>query len=203
MPVHLMSSTNPPAPLLTGLSILGLPWMCGATVQSLNHVRAMTDTKYNPDTNEYEVIGVTETRLTGLLVHAMLASSLLLLPYIRLVPTPVVSGIFLFLGIKLTRGNSFLQRICECFVEKNELPGDHPIQTLGRPRMVLFTLVQIICLMGLWNFKQNPSTAIFFPGAIGILMMIRSVILPRLFTEDELCVLGDPTPSGHSDDGSE
>jgi HCO3- transporter family len=31
--------------LITGvLSILGLPWQCAATVQSLNHVRAMSQT---------------------------------------------------------------------------------------------------------------------------------------------------------------
>jgi HCO3- transporter family len=31
--------------VITGvLSILGLPWQCAATVQSLNHVRAMSQT---------------------------------------------------------------------------------------------------------------------------------------------------------------
>merc|ERR1711935_782426 len=39
--------------LITGvLSVLGLPWMCGATVQSMNPVKALTDSAYNPDTGE-------------------------------------------------------------------------------------------------------------------------------------------------------
>lgn len=188
--------------IITGvLSIFGLPWMCGATVQSMNHVRAMTDSKFNPDTEESEITNVTETRLTGFVIHAMIASSVLLLPYIRLVPIPVVSGVFLFLGRKLMSGNSFLQRVRDSFVEKARLPEDHPIQTLGRKRMGLFTLIQVFCLMGLWTFKSNPSTAIFFPSVIGLLMAIRSIVLPKMFSEDELVELGDPTPDKHLDDG--
>eukprot|EP00428_Durinskia_dybowskii_P065665 CAMPEP_0170371138 /NCGR_PEP_ID=MMETSP0117_2-20130122/8877_1 /TAXON_ID=400756 /ORGANISM="Durinskia baltica, Strain CSIRO CS-38" /LENGTH=580 /DNA_ID=CAMNT_0010625945 /DNA_START=155 /DNA_END=1894 /DNA_ORIENTATION=- len=161
--------------LITGvLSIFGLPWMCGATVQSMNHVRAMTDTKFNPETEESEIVGVVETRLTGFVIHGLIASSLLLLPYIRLVPIPVVSGVFLFLGRKLMSGNSFLQRVRDSFVESERLPEDHPIQTLGRKRMGIFTGIQVLCLGGLWTFKSNPSTAIFFPSVIGLLMAIRA-----------------------------
>ena len=54
--------------------------MCGATVQSLNHVRAMTETQYNKETEEVEIVGVTETRFTGFLVHALIASTVFLLP---------------------------------------------------------------------------------------------------------------------------
>ena len=167
----------------------------------MNHVRAMTDTKFNPETEENEIVGVTETRLTGFVIHALMASSLLLLPYIRLVPIPVVSGVFLFLGRKLMSGNSFLQRVRDSFVEKERLSEDHPIQTLGRKRMGLFTLIQVFCLMGLWTFKSNPKTSIFFPSVIGMLMAVRSVVLPKMFSEEELVELGDPTPSKHIDDG--
>ena len=161
----------------------------------------MTDTKFNPETEENEIVDVVETRLTGFVIHAMIASSLLLLPYIRLVPIPVVSGVFLFLGRKLMSGNSFLQRIRDSFVEQERLPSDHPIQTLGRTRMGLFTMIQVVCLAGLWAFKSNPLTAIFFPSVIGMLMVIRSFLLPKLFSEKELVELGDPTPSKHLDDG--
>ncbi|CAJ1943162.1 unnamed protein product [Cylindrotheca closterium] len=187
--------------LITGvLSIFGLPWMCGATVQSMNHVRALTETQFNPETEEVEIVSVTETRLTGFVIHALMASSLLLLPVIRLVPIPVVSGVFLFLGRKLMSGNSFLKRCRDSFVEKKRLPLDHPMQKLGRKRMSAFTLVQILCLAGLWSFKQNPSTAIFFPSVIGMLMVVRSAVLPKFFSEEELTELGDATPSKHTDE---
>ena len=188
--------------LITGvLSVLGLPWMCGATVQSMNHVKALTDSVYNAETGETEIVDVTETRLTGFLVHAMIAGSLLLLPLVRLIPIPVVSGVFLFLGRKLMKGNSFLQRIRDTFVEKKRLLEDNPIRMLGRKRTALFTVIQSLCLMGLWAFKQNPSTAIFFPSAIGMLMVIRIFVLPKIFDEEELVELGDPTPNLHLSDG--
>ena len=174
--------------------------MCGATVQSMNHVRAMTESKYNPDTEEMEIVNVTETRVTGFVIHALIASSLLLLPLLKNVPIPVVSGVFLFLGRKLMGGNSFLQRVRDTFVETDRLPEDHPILTVGRKRTGLFTAIQVACLGGLWAFKSNPSTAIFFPSAIGVLMLVRSFVLPRIFDEEELVELGDPTPSKHLDD---
>jgi len=188
--------------LITGaLSILGLPWMCGATVQSMNHVKALTDSAFNPETEEIEIVDVTETRLTGFLVHALIAGSLLLLPVVRLIPIPVVSGVFLFLGRKLMKGNSFLQRIRDTFVENKRLLEDNPIRMLGRKRTALFTGIQLLCLMCLWGFKENPSTAIFFPSAIGMLMVIRTFVLPKIFNEEELVELGDPTPQLHLDDG--
>jgi hypothetical protein len=181
--------------LITGaLSLVGLPWMCGATVQSLNHVRAMTDTRFNEETGEAEIVDVTETRVTGFAVHAMIAATLGLLPVLGFVPIPVVAGVFLFLGRKLMTGNSFLQRVRDIFVEKNRLPKDHPILSIGRKKTAIFTITQVICLFGLWTFKQNSSTAIFFPSVIGLLILFRAAVLPKFFTERELRQLGDPTP---------
>lgn len=169
--------------------------MCGATVQSMNHVRAMTETEFNEETQEVEIVEVTETRTTGFVIHAMIAGTLGLLPLLRKVPIPVVSGVFLFLGRKLMSGNSFLQRIRDGFAERSRLPTDHPIQTIGRKKMNIFTMVQMLCLVGLWSFKQYPTTAIFFPSLIGLLMVIRSFVLPKFLTEDELIAIGDPTPT--------
>lgn len=182
--------------LITGvLSLVGLPWMCGATVQSLNHVRAMTTNRFNEKTGEPEIVDVIETRFTGFTVHALILATLGLLPLLGFVPIPVVSGVFLFLGKKLMSGNSFLQRLRDSFVETTRLPDDHPIKFIGRKKTTIFTFVQVACLFGLWAFKQNSTTAIFFPSVIGFLMVIRSSILPKFFTEDELIDLGDPTPS--------
>jgi hypothetical protein len=182
--------------LITGaLSLVGLPWMCGATVQSLNHVRAMTETRFNEETGEPEIVSVTETRLTGFTVHAMLAGTVGLLPLLGFVPIPVVAGVFLFLGRKLMSGNSFFMRVRDGCVEKNRLPADHPIRFIGRRKTNIFTTVQFLCLIGLWTFKQNNSTAIFFPSVIGLLILIRNFVLPKFFSEEELVDLGDPTTS--------
>ena len=181
--------------LITGaLYLVGLPWMCGATVQSMNHLKAMTTTKFNEETQEAEIDHVTETRLTGFIIHALIASTVKALPLLQYLPIPVVSGVFLYLGRKLMIGNSFIERIGDAFAETKRLPKKHPINLLGRKKMNIFTSLQVACLGGLWAFKQNPATAIFFPSVIGMLIAIRGLILPKFFSEEELVALGDPTP---------
>ena len=54
--------------------------------------------------------------------------------------------------------------------------------------------MQLGCLSILWGLKSNSKTSIFFPGVIGLLMFLRSRILPRWFSEYEFEVLGDPSP---------
>jgi hypothetical protein len=168
--------------------------MCGATVQSMNHVRAMSETRLNQETNQMEIVRVTETRLTGFIIHAMLASTVMLLPLIKTIPIPVVSGVFLFLGRKLMTGNSFLQRVTDAFAERRRLPDNNPLNLLGRKKTLIYTGVQVLCLLGLFGFKQMSSITIFFPAMIGVLMAIRAFVLPKIFSEDDFVALGDPTP---------
>lgn len=171
-----------------------MPWMCGATVQSMNHVRALTSQKFDEELGEMVIDKVCETRTTGFLVHALLAATIYLLPLLTYLPIPVVSGVFLFLGRKLMTGNTFLKRIVDSCAEIGRLPKEHPINVLGRKKMNIFTTVQVFSLAGLWAFKQNSATSIFFPGVIGLLMALRTWVLPRFFSEEEFVALGDPTP---------
>lgn len=180
--------------ITAALSVVGLPWMCGATVQSMNHLKAMTTTKFNEETQEAEIDHVTETRLTGFVIHALIASTVKALPLLQYLPIPVVSGVFLYLGRKLMIGNNFIERIGDGFAETRRLPKEHSIKLLGRKKMNIFTSLQVACLGALWSFKQNSATAIFFPSVIGALIAIRGLILPRFFSEEELVALGDPTP---------
>ena len=103
-------------------SVFGMPWMCGATVQSVNHVRAMSTTVVNEETGQEEVSEVIETRLTGFVIHTLIASTVFLLPLLKFLPIPVVSGVFLYLGRKLMTGNTFLQRVKALFVSPSKLP---------------------------------------------------------------------------------
>ena len=91
-------------------------------------------------------------------------------------------------------GNSFIERISDGIAETRRLPQTHPIHVLGRKKMSMFTFLQVVCLGGLWAFKQNPATSIFFPSVIGMLIAIRGLILPKFLSEEELVALGDPTP---------
>lgn len=181
--------------IITGvLSIFGMPWMCGATVQSMNHVRALTSQKFDEESGDMVIDKVCETRSTGFAIHAMLGATIYLLPLLTYLPIPVVSGVFLYLGRKLMTGNEFLKRIVDSCAETGRLPQEHPIHVVGRKKMNAFTIIQMFSLAGLWAFKQNSATSIFFPAMIGLLMALRTWFLPRFFSEEELTALGDPTP---------
>jgi len=177
----------------TVLSLMGLPWMCAATVQSLNHIRALAYVNTVTDTNDsqpHEVItGVLETRLTGFLIHALVLSSFVLLPMLRLIPMAVISGLFLFLGRNMMTGNEFLRRIKLLFVDPRLYPENSPVRKL-RPRTVhLYTALQLTCLGSLWALKSSPRLSLFFPTVIGLLMVIRSTLAERTFSKEALNVL--------------
>ncbi|GMH91101.1 hypothetical protein TrVE_jg5042 [Triparma verrucosa] len=177
------------------LSLTGLPWMCGATVQSMAHTKSLTTSHFDKETGEEVVESVVENRVTGFLVHAMIGGSLGFLGVLRRVPVPIVSGgVFLYLGKKLAKGNSFVARLTDVWSERSKLQRSHPLNKIGRKKLAIYTAVQLGCLSILWGLKSNSKTSIFFPGVIGLLMFLRSRILPRWFSEYEFEVLGDPSP---------
>jgi len=74
-----------------GLSFCGLPWVCAATVQSLNHIRSLSDVTVSSSGTE-TFCNITENRVTGFVIHSLILVSLLLLPLLSFIPIPVISG---------------------------------------------------------------------------------------------------------------
>ena len=50
-------------------------------------------------------------------------------------------------------------------------------------------LVQVACLAMLWGLKQYEPLAMVFPSVIGVLLLIRAKVLPRIFTRRQLLTL--------------
>jgi hypothetical protein len=48
------------------------------------------------------------------------------------------------------------------------------------------TLLQVGMLSLLWTLKSFQQTALFFPSVIGLLVLVRLAILPKMFTPKEL-----------------
>eukprot|EP00752_Nemacystus_decipiens_P012195 g10811.t1 len=196
--------------IITGLlSVVGLPWQCAATVQSLNHVRQMATFEAGSSTSPppadgegaavpaVPVVGVRsetiesihETRLTGFCVHVLVLGSLALLPQLARIPMAVVSGIFLYLGRKVMSGNGFLIRCKEMIVDRNLLPIESDYKKVGFGTATKYTAVQAAMLTLLWTLKSFKRTALFFPSVIGLLILVRLFALPKMFTPKELSEL--------------
>lgn len=184
-------------------SIFGLPFMCAGTIQSLNHVKSVTTYSQVRDasgalTGEERVSSVSENRVTGFAIHGLVLSSLLLLPLLRQIPMAVITGVFLYLGTNMFSGNEFLARIPVMFMDATRLPKWVPSVPISQTNK--FTILQVACLGMLWAMKLNKATAIYFPSMIASLMVIRSVIAPRVFSSKTLDALDASVVADDSSD---
>lgn len=93
-------------------SLLGLPWLVASTVPCMMHIQAMSER-----TKDGQVLRVQESRLTGLLTHVLVFLSLAFLSLIKLIPLPVLYGVFLFMGLVALPSQQFWQRILLFFMQ--------------------------------------------------------------------------------------
>lgn len=176
--------------LIGVFSLFGLPWLVAATVRSLNHLRSLATTEEivsHAGDKKDRIIHVRENRITGLAIHILIGASLLLLPYLRVIPMPVLYGLFLFMGVVSMSGNQFFERLALWGMDRKRYPVTHYIRHV--PKLVIhkFTLLQAVCLAVLW-FVKTSSLAILFPLFIGLLVPIR-LLASRIFEPDHLDAL--------------
>lgn len=176
--------------LIAFCSVFGLPWLVAATVRSLNHVRSlatsekMVDKKMSAHTH---ILHVRENRITGILIHLLIGLSLLLLPYMKLVPLPVLFGLFLYMGVVSMRGNQFFERLSLWATDPNLYPRSHFVRRVPKMTMHVFTLVQLVCLGTLW-FVKTSAFGILFPVFIALLVPIRFA-LGKFFDSEHIAAL--------------
>lgn len=174
-------------------SILGLPWLVAATVRSLNHIRALAD--YGESVQQGQVhehiIHVRETRLTGVLIHLLVGLSVFLLPFLHRhqveIPMSVLFGLFLYMGVSSLSGNEFWERLKLWGKEPASYPSTHYVRMVPRPKLHLFTGIQLVCLVVLWAVKTS-AIALFFPLVIAMMVPVRFFI-SRFFDEADLVAL--------------
>ncbi len=52
--------------------------------------------------------------------------------------------------------------------------------------MHLYTWIQLLCLALIYLVKQFKQSALAFPFVLIIFVLLRQVVLPRIFTDEEL-----------------
>lgn len=163
--------------IVLAASFFALPWIVAATVHSLNHVRSLADlqTSHHAGQRKEVIASVRETRLSGLMIHVMIAASLFFLPYIAMVPMAALYGLFLFMGFSSLSGNQFYERLMLWVTDPKHYPF-HPY-LVGVPlRSVhLLTAIQLFCFVLLWTLKTS-SLGILFPLLIAALVPIERFV---------------------------
>lgn len=179
--------------LIAGCSLFGFPWLVAATVRSLAHVRALSDTEEVVQTSgdsKERVLHVTENRFTALVIHLLIGVSLFWLPLLELVPMAALYGIFLYMGFVSLVGNQFIERLSLWLMDSALYPTTHYIRRVPIRVTHLYTLLQFICLAVLCaiNVSRSEVVRIMFPVFIALLVPVRA-FAARIFAADHLAVL--------------
>ena len=171
--------------LMAGInSIIGLPWLVASTVPSVIHIQAMAEKDKHG-----RITQVVESRLTHIGIHLLILASVFALNVLRMIPVPVLYGVFLFMGIVSLSTNEFWQRFKMFFMQGSRLP-DYPFtKYVSKQKMHMFTAIQVLLFILLTVFRSVKVIAIAFAVVIKICIPIRMYILPRWFSEEELILL--------------
>ncbi len=179
------------AVLVAVCSLLGLPWLVAATVRSLNHVHALSTHEESVTRSGRivdTVVYVCENRVTGVLVGVFTGVSLFAFPWAAQhgihIPTAVLLGLFLYMGINSLGGNQLWERVKLLAMEPAHYPKTHYVRRVRIGRIHVFTGIQLIGLTVLWVVKASAA-ALLFPLFIALLVPLR-MMLGRFFSPDEL-----------------
>ncbi len=176
--------------LLGACSVVGLPWLVAATVRSVNHVRALTVNGVGVSqgsANAGVATSVLENRVSPLVVHLLIGGSLFLTQWLRLIPMPVLYGLFLYMGVASMKGNQFFERLRLWLTDPKLFPTTHYVRKVPARIIHLFTLVQAGCLGVLWLVKSS-ALGILFPIFIALLVPVRA-LLSRYIAPEHLDAL--------------
>jgi len=150
-------------------SLLGLPWLVAATVRSISHVRALS-----VFTESGKLKSTIEQRITGLSIHGLIGACVLFdkpRSVLTTIPTPVLMGLFMFLGTSALPGNEMWERVKELFKDAAVAPKER-WSAVPRKITKLFTAIQILCLAAMVYVKESPI-GVLFPVVIALLAPLR------------------------------
>jgi hypothetical protein len=158
-------------------SLFALPWIVAATVHSMNHVKSLAETEVKDlgGVKKEVIVRVRENRVSGLLIHLMIAGSMFLLTYFGYIPMAVLFGLFLYMGTSSLGGNQFFERIVLWITDPKLYPETKYTRLVPKKWIHKFTLIQLVCFIVLWVLKASRF-GILFPLMIAALVPINMLI---------------------------
>ena len=117
----------------------------------------------------------------------MVGGSLLVLPLLKLVPMPVLFGLFLYMGVASLGGNQFFERLTLWVMDPSHYPPTHYLRAVPVGVVHRYTVIQALCLAALWTVKAS-AIAIVFPLLIALLVPVR-MSLDRFFKKEHIALL--------------
>lgn len=187
------------------MAVFALPYMHGILPQSPLHVVMMADQEEKLVENHYErqIIKVRETRITSILCNILIFLCFYLIPeQIKLIPVPVLDGLFLYCAIASLRGNSMFERFLLLFTgkfilfffklnvyssslyflipEQVNYPPKFYIRRCSQKDLHVFTVLQFLQLIVVTyvGYHQSAYVQMAFPLLIALLIPFRHTVVP-------------------------
>lgn len=193
--------------LTTGVAgLLGIPFPNGLIPQAPFHTEALCVTKIVTDPNEEgankghvitKVDHVVEQRVSnlaqGLLTLGTMTGPLLVV--LHLIPQGVLAGLFFVMGVQALEGNGITLKILFLCKDRTLTPASEPLKHVRRRLAIwVFVAIQLIGFGATFAITQTIA-AVGFPVIILALIPIRTWVLPKWFSDEELRLLDAPTAS--------
>jgi hypothetical protein len=193
--------------LTTGVAgLLGIPFPNGLIPQAPFHTASLCVSKVVTDPDEEgaskghvitKIDHVVEQRVSnlaqGILTLGTMSGPLLIV--LHLIPQGVLAGLFFVMGVQALEGNGITLKLLFLAKDSKLTPASEPLKRIKRRQAIwLFVVVQLFGFGATFAITQTIA-AVGFPIIILLLIPVRTLVLPKYFTSEELAVLDAPTAS--------
>eukprot|EP00566_Odontella_aurita_P008076 CAMPEP_0113546980 /NCGR_PEP_ID=MMETSP0015_2-20120614/12103_1 /TAXON_ID=2838 /ORGANISM="Odontella" /LENGTH=659 /DNA_ID=CAMNT_0000447487 /DNA_START=176 /DNA_END=2155 /DNA_ORIENTATION=+ /assembly_acc=CAM_ASM_000160 len=170
-------------------AILGLPPGNGLIPQAPLHARALCTRKFETDrfgvTREV-VTHCEEQRWSGLGQSLLMFVALSAFTVLSWIPRGCLFGLLLYLGMGALHGNEIWERITFCFILPKKRPAVAVVRNVKWRTVQLFTFVQVLCAGTIFAIAQFASFGYIYPALLAVLVPLRSYVLTRFFSKEDL-----------------
>ena len=193
--------------LTTGVAgLLGIPFPNGLIPQAPFHTNALCVTRQIKDESE---TGAAKGHVTRIIDHVVeqrasnLAQGLLtlgtmsgpLLVVLHLIPQGVLAGLFFVMGVQALEGNGITIKMLFLARDRSLTSASDPLSRIERRQAIWYFVALELVGFGATFAITQTIAAIGFPVIILLLIPVRTFLLPKYFTTEELSLLDAPTAS--------
>lgn len=192
--------------LILSAGLLGIPFPNGLIPQAPFHTNALCVTRQVSDHSETGagkghttrvVDHVVEQRVSnlaqGLLTLGTMSGPLLIV--LHLIPNGVLAGLFFVMGVQALEGNGITLKMVYLARDRSLTAASDPLSRIQRKEAIWYFVALELLGFGATFAITQTIAAIAFPIIILILVPIRTFLLPKYFTPEELSILDAPTAS--------
>jgi len=130
----------------------------------------------------------------GLLTLGTMTGPLLVV--LHLIPQGVLAGLFFIMGVQALEANGITLKILFLLKDHTLTPSaTEPLKRIRRKQAIYYFVALELLGFGATFAITQTIAAIGFPIIILLLIPVRTFLLPRYFTQEELSILDAPTAS--------